>query len=949
MLYDNEIEQAMTQYMNNQTGWIKYNTNFSEISNGEIDNKTLQKCNGNSHTNIEYAVYFNQQKNTVCVAKPVQTAAPTNSSYLPSFCYKNLKQLINNTFGTEIKITGIFLGQGTTERHFVPFLSTQETVTLFDSKDSDLKTFVSSSDRPSLFKKLKQAIGSPFRRIRTYISHLLGVSRKLTITKENTEYTQYRLATQNVTDGQSCGYIATANLKALVEAHCNFDIDTFVKNTASCQKAYAKWDEDLAASKEKIQSTDSSPAESDTNALIIEKDCTTINKDNNQPLITDTATHNNDLPTQRVIALDYDGCLQHYSKDNETIDSCYTAEHLYQSNLLLWEFLELSKNIDSQIIQDSPNTPVIMNGSNRQTVCHEYVNAYQAHYADITNYRPKSPWWASFQALANQLKVQSDPFVLQDAWLSYENKKNDVQANTLIQHASCSEEQLKEHFDTARKNENVMNLDSKYKYLQLYTQLHRCAMLYPDHKVEFTFVDDREDILKHLHRFYKRYSELIPKNVTLKLVLYTPYKNDKAPRAFNTPIVGVGTVNNTYFHIVGELAQQEIKSHERQKWENALLHYTKEYEMNCSEEQLKEHFDTARKNENVMNLDSKYKYLQLYTQLHRCAMLYPDHKVEFTFVDDREDILKHLHRFYKRYSELIPKNVTLKLVLYTPYKNDKAPRAFNTPIVGVGTVNNTYFHIVGELAQQEIKSHERQKWENALLHYTKEYEMNYRMNFELSYHGLLDKPLSKLTIQNINIAITYRDFFLYAKKITNDLSYRINNTTLPSHEKQAYKILRDLLRQEVIYIGGRSRTLKENFEQEPYLKMLCNKAKNEKNQPDNKKFRHRIAFEEEFITRPTDPTKIINIEEKYQASCQLSQYIEKNPELISNTFTCVIQTMQNQESSVFLKRLKQSILPNNILKQNKSQTSCFANFFKTNVETTPHTQKRTHRSAMLSY
>src|SRR5690606_304595 len=54
----------------------------------------------------------------------------------------------------------------------------------------------------------------------------------------------------------------------------------------------------------------------------------------------------------------------------------------------------------------------------------------------------------------------------------------------------------------------------------LYAQTHKVATDYPDKQIEFTFYDDRLDILYGLKHFYHEHSDLLPKNLNLHLRIY---------------------------------------------------------------------------------------------------------------------------------------------------------------------------------------------------------------------------------------------------------------------------------------------------------------------------------------------------------------------------------------------------------------------------------------------
>lgn len=249
----------------------------------------------------------------------------------------------------------------------------------------------------------------------------------------------------------------------------------------------------------------------------------------------------------KVFSLDYDGCLQdHSSRTPEDAKTTSSAQALFDKNRTLWDFLSLPASEQSQFT-------VIMNGSNRQTPNKEYLNAYGVFM------RQKSPWWPAFIELSHQLNGKADPFILEDA-----RSGNDDNPSVLETFSQYSEEEFKTHTPDV---ENAFDLGDDKKIVLLYAQMHRCASMYP--QSDFTFVDDREDILGKLHSFYSQNTHLIPRGVTLSLTHYASYKSLR-PAQFETPIEGTGTTNSQYQQVIRNLAVEESAERGQDEWEELL-------------------------------------------------------------------------------------------------------------------------------------------------------------------------------------------------------------------------------------------------------------------------------------------------------------------------------------------------------------------------------------------
>jgi len=261
------------------------------------------------------------------------------------------------------------------------------------------------------------------------------------------------------------------------------------------------------------------------------------------------------IQKDKVFSFDYDGCLQdHSSKTPECAKAANSAQALFKKNIALWDFLSLTE------LQPSQST-VIMNGSSRQTPEWEYINAYGVCYdSSYRCNRQQSPWWPALIGLSNELNCKVDPFILEDAFSG-----NADNPSVLEKFSQYSEEEFKKH---ARAGANRVDLGDDKKIVLLYAQMHRCASMYP--QSDFTFVDDRKDILRKLHSFYSENTLLIPQCVTLRLTYYSPTCKAPGPVQFQTTIKGTGTTNSQYQEVIQHLAVKHSTARKQDKWEKLL-------------------------------------------------------------------------------------------------------------------------------------------------------------------------------------------------------------------------------------------------------------------------------------------------------------------------------------------------------------------------------------------
>jgi hypothetical protein len=200
-----------------------------------------------------------------------------------------------------------------------------------------------------------------------------------------------------------------------------------------------------------------------------------------------------------VYSLDYDGCMA----ENSIEDIIATNKEL----------------IDEMIAHINAGDKVTLCvGSNRQN-----------RGMDVKNSGKGNPSvFSAYPALVNHIKSQ-----IQD-----NDKKRNIQFDTILTRDTLNDVAPGTHFKNECENilhvrENLAPSLSEFKTLNppdgakhgvdeskisiLYAQIHHFASLHPSEQIEFTFKDDRANILKNLHTFYSQHPELIPNNVTLNL------------------------------------------------------------------------------------------------------------------------------------------------------------------------------------------------------------------------------------------------------------------------------------------------------------------------------------------------------------------------------------------------------------------------------------------------
>jgi len=214
---------------------------------------------------------------------------------------------------------------------------------------------------------------------------------------------------------------------------------------------------------------------------------------------------------KRVLSFDYDGCL---------------ANKKYRESGLRC-IIHHNQDLFSNIIATSPefDKTTIFVGSNRQS----YPNDQYA--SDVTKaglFLPQVKFIEKYLIENNVQNVVFDSFLLADIYGNLDSGE--------------SYRRFEQDYYQCKDNiEHSHYLFDEQKITLLYAQLHKYAAEHHEDNICFDFFDDRKDILEALWTFYDRYSEFIPKNITLRLHHYQGIKFNKGH-----DIVGTGKIDKDF-------------------------------------------------------------------------------------------------------------------------------------------------------------------------------------------------------------------------------------------------------------------------------------------------------------------------------------------------------------------------------------------------------------------
>jgi hypothetical protein len=222
--------------------------------------------------------------------------------------------------------------------------------------------------------------------------------------------------------------------------------------------------------------------------------------------------------TIRVLSFDFDGCLFNesyiFAKNDDKDVIKYNAD-----------FFQLIKADSSRYSKS-----ITFVGSNRQSKAIDDGNSV-VFDRSVGVLRRKGSCFPAIHTINIHLEAKLDTFLLADIHgelpdgASYDRAMDE---NYTGDHAHW-------WFD-------------EHKATILYAQIHRVAKENPFEAIEFSFFDDRQDILYSLNKFYSDHPSLIPANVTLSLHNYAG--------KMVTPIAtlkGTGMIDSNYKETVKEM------------------------------------------------------------------------------------------------------------------------------------------------------------------------------------------------------------------------------------------------------------------------------------------------------------------------------------------------------------------------------------------------------------
>ncbi|MBL7481111.1 hypothetical protein [Legionella bononiensis] len=196
-----------------------------------------------------------------------------------------------------------------------------------------------------------------------------------------------------------------------------------------------------------------------------------------------------------IYSFDFDGCL---------------ANLLYLSSKKK-DIIRANQVLLAQI-KSSPNPKIILVGSNRQGLMDDFTNA-----AD----NERGSCFPAIKLISQELNSHEAPTTLDELLLSdiYNDMPDGASFKEAMKYINKNNKDYK--VGKIKKPEQFPNwIHDESKLTVIYAQMHKMAKEHPYDDLQFNFIDDREDILNHLHDYFLKYPELIPHNVTLNLKRY---------------------------------------------------------------------------------------------------------------------------------------------------------------------------------------------------------------------------------------------------------------------------------------------------------------------------------------------------------------------------------------------------------------------------------------------
>jgi len=251
-------------------------------------------------------------------------------------------------------------------------------------------------------------------------------------------------------------------------------------------------------------------------------------------------------PVAHFFSLDFDGCIFH----TEFLEQPEGQQDVIGANPALWQ------HIQNRAAETGSADVHVMVGSNRQCFHTDHLNASQ---------HGSPSCFSTLHTISEHLKtvmlgkqIHVDEMLLADIYGKLEPGTSFALG---MQHA---EQIAKKEAGTLNHESHAQWIFDESKLTVLYAQMHKVALAQSVHNpgapIVYEFVDDRENILNGLNKFFSAYPEFIPKNLTLIL---NTYKGDATGvQPYGNPIQGTGEIDADFRNTVIEMAGRTIVQYE---------------------------------------------------------------------------------------------------------------------------------------------------------------------------------------------------------------------------------------------------------------------------------------------------------------------------------------------------------------------------------------------------
>ncbi|HHF7374169.1 hypothetical protein [Legionella bozemanae] len=215
------------------------------------------------------------------------------------------------------------------------------------------------------------------------------------------------------------------------------------------------------------------------------------------------------MPKIKIASIDWDGCLSHASYQTAVKADFHNKPEerrkfpdlcIEHNPLLINKLKELGIN-------------KIMVGSNRQDIRGDSSDTYVREKETIYQTGSSYP---NLQEIATHIGAEFDTFLLGDLYSGLEPGATHKAAIALQKDYNYPPD-----FKCATEGKKVSEWEfEKNKISLIYAQIQKLALQHPNDEVEYTFFDDRKEILEAIENFFRANPEMIPGNVKIKTYRY---------------------------------------------------------------------------------------------------------------------------------------------------------------------------------------------------------------------------------------------------------------------------------------------------------------------------------------------------------------------------------------------------------------------------------------------